>query len=118
MIETKLRSRQMTQGPDRTAHRALLYSLGLTQEDFQKPMIAVVNSWNEIVPGCKHLPQLSEQVKAGVLAAGGVPFEFNTIAVCDGFAQGTAGMKYSLPSRDIIAASAEIMLFTSFVSTQ
>ena len=110
MKQTELRSRQMTQGPDRTAHRALLYSLGLTQEDFEKPMIAVVNSWNEIVPGCKHLPQLSEQVKAGVLAAGGVPFEFNTIAVCDGFAQGTAGMKYSLPSRDIIAASAEIML--------
>lgn len=106
----KSRSGEITDTPDRTAHRALLHALGLTREDFDKPFVAICNSWNEIVPGCVHLKSVSQAVREGVLAAGGVPFEFNTIAVCDGLAQGHLGMRYSLPSREIIAASAEIML--------
>ena len=106
----KHRSRELTQGPERTGQRALLFADGLTRADLDKPFIAVVNSWNEIVPGCLHLPTLSRAVHEGVRAAGGVPLEFNTIAVCDGLAQGHVGMKYSLPSREVIAASVEIML--------
>lgn len=105
-----LRSHEITQGTERVAHRALLFALGLKRPDFTRPLIAIVNSWNEVVPGCIHLRGVAEEVKAGVRAAGGVPLEFNTIAVCDGMAQGHVGMSYSLPSRDIIAASAEIMI--------
>lgn len=104
------RSLELTQGIERTAHRALLHALGLKRADFDRPFIAIVSSWNEIVPGCIHLRPLAEAAKQAVAAAGGVPFEFNTIAVCDGMAQGHVGMKYSLPSRDIIAMSVEIML--------
>lgn len=106
----RLRSREITQGSERTAHRALLHAIGLSRDDLKKPLVAVVNSWNELVPGCVHLRSVAEAVKRGIADAGGVPLEFNTIAVCDGLAQGHAGMKYSLVSRDIIAASAEIML--------
>ncbi len=106
----KPRSFELTDGPDRVAHRALLFSCGLTRADLTKPLIAIVNSWNEIVPGCMHLRPVAQSVREGVLEAGGVPLEFNTIGVCDGMAQGHVGMKYSLPSREIIAASAEIML--------
>jgi dihydroxy-acid dehydratase len=107
---TRLRSAEITDGPQRTGHRALLFADGLGRADLGKPLIAVVNSWNEIVPGCLHLPVLSQAVHRGIRRAGGVPLEFNTIAVCDGLAQGHAGMRYSLPRREIIAASAEIML--------
>lgn len=100
----------MTDGPDRVAHRALLFSCGLTRGEMSKPLVAIVNSWNEIVPGCIHLRAVAQAVREGVLEAGGVPLEFNTIGVCDGLAQGHVGMKYSLPSREIIAASSEIML--------
>ena len=109
-IPGKGRSLEITETPDRTAHRALLHSLGLKREDFAKPFVAICNSWNEIVPGCVHLRSVAQAVREGIIAAGGVPFEFNTIGVCDGLAQGHVGMKYSLPSREIIAASAEIML--------
>ncbi|MCL4465412.1 MAG: dihydroxy-acid dehydratase [Chloroflexi bacterium] len=109
-VPGKDRSVEIVETPERTAHRALLYSLGLTREDFAKPFVAICNSWNEIVPGCVHLRPVARAVREGIIAAGGVPFEFNTIAVCDGLAQGHVGMKYSLPSREIIAASAEIML--------
>jgi dihydroxy-acid dehydratase len=105
-----LRSSELTSGPERTAHRALLLAAGLRRKDFGRPLVAVVNSWNEIVPGCVHLQGVSKAVHEGVRAGGGVPLEFNTIAVCDGLAQGHVGMKYSLPSREIIAASVEIML--------
>ena len=105
-----LRSGEVVNGPDRVAHRALLHALGLTREDFGKPFIAIANCWNEVVPGSMHLQTVAKAVKEGVASAGGVPLEFNTIAVCDGYAQGHAGMKYALPSRDIIAASVEIML--------
>lgn len=100
----------MKMGLERAAHRALLKSLQLTDEQIAKPWVAIVNSWNEIVPGHIHLRQIADAVKQGVTDAGGTPFEFNTIAVCDGLCQGTTGMRYSLPSRDIIADSVEIMV--------
>jgi len=104
------RSRDLTDGIDRAAHRALLYSLGLSRDDLERPFIAVANSWNEIVPGCVPQRQVADAVKQGIRAAGAVPFEFNTIGVCDGMAQGHVGMGFSLPSREVIADSAEIML--------
>jgi dihydroxy-acid dehydratase len=109
-MERAKRSDELTVGIERSAHRALLYSLGMVKEDFKKPMIAIVNSWNEIVPGHAHLREIAEHVKQGVLEAGGIPKEFNTIAVCDGMCQGHVGMKYPLPSREIIADSIEIMI--------
>ncbi|WP_407311847.1 dihydroxy-acid dehydratase [Desulfosporosinus sp. SB140] len=87
-----------------------LGSGGASYEDLSKPIIAIVNSWNEIVPGHCHLRELAEHVKQGVLAAGGFPLEFNTIAICDGIAQGHNGMKYALPSRELIADSIEAMI--------
>jgi len=105
-----LRSSVTVNGLEKAAQRALFNSLGINNKDLSRPFIAVVNSWNEIVPGCKHLKGIGEAVKNGVWKTGGVPFEFNTIAVCDGIAQGHVGMKYPLVSREIIAASIEIML--------
>lgn len=104
------RSARVKVGAGRAPHRSLLYALGLSEEEFGKPFIAVVNSFNEIVPGHVHLRELAEQVKAGIRMAGGVPFEFPAIAVCDGIAMNHIGMKYSLISRDYIADSCEIML--------
>jgi len=104
------RSDELSVGIERAAHRALLYSTGMLEEDFKKPMVAIVNSWNEIVPGHVHLRDISEAVKQGVLEAGGLPKEFNTIAVCDGMCQGHVGMSYPLPSRDLIADSVETMV--------
>lgn len=104
------RSARVKVGAGRAPHRSLLYALGLSEEEFGKPFIAVINSFNEIVPGHVHLRELAEQVKAGIRMAGGVPFEFPAIAVCDGIAMNHIGMKYSLISRDYIADSCEIML--------
>jgi dihydroxy-acid dehydratase len=105
-----MRSDTMKVGIDRTAQRALLKSLGLTRDDISRPWIAVVNSYSEIVPGHIHLNKLAEAVKDGIRGGGGTPFEFNTIAMCDGICQGTLAMKYSLPSRDLIADAVEIMV--------
>ena len=105
-----MRSGEITCGMEMAANRALLYSLGVRREEIGRPLIAVVSSFNEIVPGCMPLRGIAEAVKQGVRQAGGIPFEFNTIGVCDNIAQGTTGMYYSLPSRDIIAYSVEIML--------
>ena len=104
------RSKELIEGRVRAAHRALLYAIGLTKKDLSKPLIAIVNSWNEIVPGHIHLQTLSESVKKGVRDGGGVPLEFNTIAICDGLCQGHIGMSYPLPSRDLIADSIELMV--------
>lgn len=93
---------------DRAPHRALLKAVGLTDEEISRPFVAVANSWNEIVPGHVHLRGLAERVKVGVRRAGGMPFEFNTIAICDGIAMAHDGMRSSLPSRDIIADSVEL----------
>ena len=106
----KLRSREVIEGTDRYVHRALFKCAGFTDEDLSKPLVAVVNSWNELVPGHIHLNALSEHVKRGILAAQGTPIEFNTIALCDGIAQGHEGMRMSLPSRELIADSIEVMI--------
>lgn len=105
-----LRSKELYDGLERAAHRALLYSVGFTEEDFGKPLVAVVNSWNEIVPGHIHLRGLAEAVKGGIREGGGIPMEFNTIAICDGLCQGHIGMSYPLPSREVIADSIELMV--------
>ncbi len=105
-----MRSETIKKGIQRSAARSLLKSTGLSQNDIDRPWIAVVNSWNEIVPGHVHLKILGKAVREGVLIGGGYPFEFQTIAVCDGIAQGTNGMKYSLPSRDVTVDSIEIMI--------
>jgi len=106
----KLRSDEIKRGVERAPHRALLKAVGVTDSDMDKPFIAVANSFTSVVPGHMHLNRIAEVVKAGVRSAGGVPFEFNTIAVCDGIAMGHEGMRYSLPSREVIADSVEIMI--------
>ncbi|MGD9286286.1 MAG: dihydroxy-acid dehydratase, partial [Desulfobacterales bacterium] len=103
------RSDLMTQGPERAPHRSLLRADGFTDWEMQRPMIGIANSFNEIIPGHMHLDKLVDAVKAGIYAAGGTPVEFNTIGVCDGIAMNHVGMKYSLPSRELIADSIEIM---------
>ena len=105
-----LRSETIKEFPLRAPQRSLLKALGLDNRDLEKPFIAVVNSYSEIVPGHAHLRTLAEAVKQGVASAGGQPFEVNTIAICDGIAMGHEGMKYSLPSRDLIADSIELVV--------
>jgi dihydroxy-acid dehydratase len=104
-----MKSDAVKKGIERAPHRSLLYALGCTPQDLDKPLIGIANSFTEVVPGHVHLREIAAAVKEGVRAAGGVPFEFNTIAVCDGIAMNHAGMKYSLPSRELIADSVEIM---------
>ncbi|MBR4711672.1 MAG: dihydroxy-acid dehydratase [Clostridia bacterium] len=104
-----MRSDEIKQGVERAPNRSLLYALGLTEEEFSRPIIGVVCSYNEIVPGHMNLDKIAEAVKAGVRAAGGTPIEFPAIAVCDGIAMGHVGMKYSLVTRDLIADSTEAM---------
>jgi dihydroxy-acid dehydratase len=104
-----MKSNAVKKGIERAPHRSLLYALGCSPQDLEKPLIGIVNSFTDVVPGHIHLREISAAVKEGVRAAGGVPFEFNTIAVCDGIAMNHAGMKYSLPSRELIADSVEIM---------
>jgi len=104
-----MRSHKMTRGLEKAPHRSLLYALGLTREELKRPLIGVVNSANEIVPGHLHLDQIAQAVKAGVRMAGGTPIEFPTIGVCDGLAMNHEGMRFSLPSRELIADSIEIM---------
>ncbi len=96
-------------GRERAPHRALLKATGLCDEEIRRPFIGVVNSFNEFIPGHIHLDKLGQAVKAGIRSAGGVPFEFQTIGVCDGIAMGHKGMRYSLPSRELIEDSIEIM---------
>ena len=104
-----MRSDQMKAGIERIPHRALLKALGLTDEEIRRPMIGIVNSQNDVIPGHLHLDDIMEAVKAGVRMAGGTPFQFPAIGVCDGLAMGHEGMKYSLISREHIADSVEIM---------
>ncbi|WP_196600823.1 dihydroxy-acid dehydratase [Pectinatus frisingensis] len=94
-------------GPERSAHRALFYAMGYGPEDLKKPMIGIVNAFNEIIPGHIHLRTIAEAAKLGVAAAGGMPVEFPAIGICDGIAMGHQGMKYSLASRELIADSIE-----------
>ena len=105
----KMLSDTIKEGVERAPHRALLRSLGFTSEDIARPLIGVVNSYSEIIPGHVHLNRLAEAVKAGVYMAGGTPVEVGTIGVCDGIAMNHLGMKYSLASRELIADSVEIV---------
>jgi len=104
------RSSLVIEGVQRAPYRSFLRAAGLTDEELKKPLIAVANSWNEIVPGHIHLDKVAEAVKAGIRMAGGTPLEFNTIAVCDALTEGHDGMKYVLPTREVIADSLELMI--------
>ena len=105
-----MRSDTVKKGYEKAPHRALLRATGLKDEDFDKPFVAIVNSYVDVVPGHVHLQEFGKLVKDAVRAAGGVPFEFNTIGVDDGIAMGHMGMKYSLPSRELIADCVETMM--------
>lgn len=102
-------SGKMKKGLEKAPHRSLLYGLGLTREEMDRPFVGIVNAASEVVPGHLHLDSLAEAVKAGVRIAGGTPLEFPAIAVCDGIAMNHEGMRFSLPSREFIADSIEIM---------
>lgn len=104
-----MKSDNIKKGIQRAPHRSLLRACGLGDDDFEKPFIGIANSFTDIVPGHIHLRDLVEFVKEGIIAAGGVPFEFDTMAICDGISMNHEGMKYSLPSREIIAATVESM---------
>ncbi|KWW22364.1 dihydroxy-acid dehydratase [Peribacillus simplex] len=110
MSTSNKRSDMITKGVDRAPHRSLLRAAGVKEEDFGKPFIAVCNSYIDIVPGHVHLQEFGKIVKEAIREAGGVPFEFNTIGVDDGIAMGHIGMRYSLPSREIIADSVETVV--------
>ena len=104
-----MNSNKVKLGLEKAPHRSLMKALGLTNEEIERPLIGVVNSFNEIVPGHKHLREIAEAVKKGVIMEGGTPLEFPSISVCDGIAMNHEGMKYSLVSREIIADSIEVM---------
>lgn len=109
MAELKNRSHIYLGGdPTARGHRALLYALGMTMEQIDRPLVAIVNTWNELHPGHAHLNRLAAKVKEGVLMSGGMPAEFNTISLCDGLTVGHGGMRYVLPSREVIADSIEL----------
>ena len=107
--ETALRSDEVKKGPARVAHRSLFYAMGYTAEELDRPLIGVVNSQNEIVPGHFRLDDIARAVKDGIRSAGGTPIEFPSIAIDDGIAMGHEGMRYPLPSRELIADSIEAM---------
>ncbi|WJY26183.1 dihydroxy-acid dehydratase [Sporosarcina trichiuri] len=105
-----MRSDMIKKGVDRAPHRSLLYATGVRSRDMEKPFIGVCNSYIDIIPGHMHLNKFAEVVKEAIREAGGIPFEFNTIGVDDGIAMGHIGMRYSLPSRELIADSAETVI--------
>ena len=107
--QPKRRSRDLVEGPGRAPARAMLKAVGFTDDDLSRPLVGVANTWIEVMPCNYHLRRLSEKVKAGIRAAGGTPIEYNTIAVSDGIAMGTEGMKASLISREVIADSIELV---------
>lgn len=104
-----LNSNRVKQGVEKAPHRSLMKALGLIDEEIQRPLIGIANSFSELVPGHTHLRALAQEVKKGVIMGGGTPLEFSTIAVCDGIAMNHEGMKYSLVSRELIADSVEIV---------
>ncbi|MDO4743252.1 MAG: dihydroxy-acid dehydratase [bacterium] len=105
-----MNSDRVKSGAERAPQRSLLKAMGYTDNEIKKPLIGIVNSFNEVIPGHIHLEKIARAVKDGVLAAGGTPMEFNTIGVCDGLAMGHIGMKYSLVTRELIADSVECMV--------
>ncbi|MEN8904704.1 MAG: dihydroxy-acid dehydratase [Clostridiales bacterium] len=106
-----MKSDSVKKGIEKAPHRSLFKAMGYIDEEIEKPMIAVINSKNEIVPGHIHLDNISDAVKAGIRISGGTPIEFGSIGICDGISMGHEGMKYSLPSRELIADSCESMLY-------
>ncbi len=104
-----MKSDVIKKGIERAPHRSLLRAVGCTRGEIEKPFVGIINSFSEIIPGHMHLRDIADAVKAGVDSGGGVPFEVNTIAVCDGIAMNHPGMRYSLPSRELIADSVEIV---------
>ncbi len=104
-----MRSDQAKTGPERAPHRSLMKAAGYTDWEIERPWIGVANAYNQIIPGHVHLRRIVDAVKAGIYAAGGLPIEFPTIGVCDGIAMNHIGMKYSLPSRELIMDSVEVM---------
>ncbi len=104
-----MRSDRAKLGPQRAPHRALLKAAGYTDWEIERPWVGVANAYNQIIPGHVHLQRITEAVKAGIYAAGGLPIEFPTIGVCDGIAMNHIGMKFSLPSRELIMDSIEVM---------
>jgi len=105
-----MRSDTIKSGIDQAPSRSLLRGTGLTEEDFTRPFIGIANSWNDVIPGHMHLNRLLEELKRGIIEAGGVPFSFGIPGICDGIAMGHAGMRYALPSRDVIADGVELMV--------
>src|SRR5487761_534727 len=108
--KSKLRSREVLEGVKNAPHRAYYKAMGLSDQDLSRPLIGIANTWNEATPCNMHLDALAKKASEGVVAAGGTPREFVTIAVSDGIAMGTEGMKASLVSREIIADSVELMI--------
>src|SRR6056297_2398005 len=104
-----MRSKLMTHGLEKAPHRSLMFATGLTREEISRPLVGVCNAANEIIPGHVHLDTVTRAVKDGVRMAGGTPMEFPTIGVCDGIAMNHEGMKFSLPSRELIMDSIEVM---------
>ena len=105
-----MRSDKTKKGIERAPHRSLMRATGMSSEDIKKPFIAICNSFNQVIPGHAHLDEVGRFIRKAVREAGGTPIEFNMIGVCDGIAMGHAGMKYSLPSRELIADSVETMI--------
>lgn len=108
--DLKHKSRELTQGPERAPARAMLRAVGLRDEDFDKPLVAVANTWSEVTPCNFHLRDIADKVKAGIREAGGMPLEFNSIVISDGISMGTEGMKTSLISREVVADSIELVV--------
>ena len=104
-----MRSDAVKKGLERGPHRSLMKATGLTDADIRRPLIAVANSYTDVVPGHVHLDAVGQYVKKRITAAGGTPILFNTIAICDGIAMGHTGMKYSLASRELVADCVESM---------
>ena len=105
-----MRSDDFLVGDRNALGRSLMKGMGYSNDEIRKPKIGIANSWSTIVPGSYNLRELAEKVRAGIYAAGGTPIEFGTIGLCDGIGQGNVGMKYILPSRDVIANSVELMV--------
>jgi dihydroxy-acid dehydratase len=108
-VSKKWNSKVVTEGTARAAHRSLLYSMGWDKANLEKPLIGVANAFSELIPGHLHLRQVADKVKEGIWSAGGAAAEFGTIGVCDGLAMGHPGMRFSLPSRELIADSVELV---------
>src|SRR5215510_8472359 len=104
-----LTSRTLLEGPDRAGARAMFKAIGLTDDDLNKPIIGIANTWTEVGPCNFHLRRLAAKIREGIKAAGGTPLEFNTISISDGITMGTEGMKASLISRELIADSIELI---------